>query len=75
MMPLHARCAPATPPDRTDSQLERCLDDAAHQSTAGQTDCIGTANRAWDQRMNRAYDPLIHTLPAQAAASLRSVRG
>lgn len=62
------------PGDMTDNQLQRCLDDDAHASTGGQTECIETARKTWDTRMNRAYTQLMKVLPPAAAASLRTAQ-
>jgi uncharacterized protein YecT (DUF1311 family) len=62
------------PRDATDEQLQRCLDDDSHGSTGDQTDCIETARKAWDTRMNRAYTQLMKALPPAAAASLRTAQ-
>jgi len=64
-----ARAAP--PADATETALDKCLatDDGA--STGGQTACIDVALRAYDQRLNLAYQGLLKTLPAAPAQRLR----
>jgi uncharacterized protein YecT (DUF1311 family) len=63
--------AAAAVPDPTTVALRRCLDDAAHASTAGQTQCEADAARAFDRRMNVAYATLMRKLPSAAAQRLR----
>jgi uncharacterized protein YecT (DUF1311 family) len=63
--------AAAAVPDPTTVALQRCLDDAANASTAGQTQCEADAARAFDRRMNIAYATLMRKLPPAAAQRLR----
>ncbi|MBZ9722732.1 DUF1311 domain-containing protein [Mesorhizobium sp. CO1-1-11] len=57
--------------DATADTLDRCLDEPANGSTAGQTDCEATASSDYDRRMNAAYATLLRKLPRQAAQNLR----
>ena len=57
--------------DSTGVALQRCLDDPANASTAGQVECEATAARTYDQRMNAAYAALLSALPPKAAQQLR----
>jgi len=57
--------------DPTAAVLDRCLNDAANASTAGQTECEAAATSDYDRRMNAAYATLMHKLPQQAAQQLR----
>lgn len=57
--------------DPTAVTLDRCLDDPANASTAGQTECEATASSDYDRRMNAAYATLMHKLPEKAAQQLR----
>lgn len=57
--------------DPTAVTLDRCLDDPANASTAGQTECETTASSDYDRRMNAAYATLMHKLPEKAAQQLR----
>lgn len=57
--------------DPTAETLDRCLNDPANGSTAGQTGCEAMASDDYDRRMNAAYATLIHKLPAEAAQQLR----
>jgi uncharacterized protein YecT (DUF1311 family) len=57
--------------DATAETLDRCLNDAANGSTAGQTDCEAAATSDYDRRMNAAYATLMHKLPRKAAQQLR----
>lgn len=71
---VHARTVNATEDDPTAAALQRCLDDAAHASTAGQTECEATAMREYDRRMNAAYRTLMRELPPDAAQRLRQAQ-
>jgi len=57
--------------DPTAAALDRCLNDPANASTAGQTECEATASSDYDRRMNAAYATLMHKLPEKAAQQLR----
>jgi len=57
--------------DPTADTLDRCLNDPANGSTAGQTHCEATASDDYDRRMNTAYATLMQKLPRQAAQQLR----
>lgn len=57
--------------DPTAVALDRCLNDAANASTAGQTECEAAASSDYDRRMNAAYATLMHKLPETAAQHLR----
>jgi uncharacterized protein YecT (DUF1311 family) len=62
----------ATPAaDPTTAALRHCLDQPDNASTGGQSECETVAEKAYDQRMNRAYATLIRALPAPAADRLR----
>ncbi|WP_137934623.1 lysozyme inhibitor LprI family protein [Mesorhizobium comanense] len=68
--------APAKPEasalkDPTGETLDRCLNDPANGSTAGQTGCEATASDDYDRRMNAAYATLMRELPREAAQQLR----
>ena len=71
VLALFAANAWAAPADATAAALDRCLNDPAHVSTAGQTECEAAATRAYDHRMNAAYATLLRKLPAAAAGQLR----
>ncbi|MBN9217815.1 MAG: DUF1311 domain-containing protein [Mesorhizobium sp.] len=66
-----AKLAASDLKDPTAETLDRCLNDAANGSTAGQTGCEATASDDYDRRMNAAYTTLMHKLPAEAAQQLR----
>lgn len=55
----------------TADALDRCLNDPAHASTSGQTECEATASDDYDRRMNAAYATLMRKLPRHAAQQLR----
>jgi len=57
--------------DPTADTLDRCLNDPANGSTAGQTECEAAATGDYDRRMNAAYATLMHELPREAAQQLR----
>ena len=57
--------------DPTATTLDRCLNDVANASTAGQTECEAAASSDYDRRMNAAYATLMHKLPEKAAQQLR----
>lgn len=71
LLALAATSALAATPDPTAAVLKRCQDDPINASTAGQTECEATAQRAYDLRMNAAYSALIKRLPADAGERLR----
>jgi uncharacterized protein YecT (DUF1311 family) len=52
----------------------RCVDDPVNASTAGQTDCETTATKAYNARMNRAYEALTKRLPVAAVRQLREAQ-
>jgi uncharacterized protein YecT (DUF1311 family) len=69
---MAAPVALAAPPrDPTEAALDRCLNDPAGYSTAGQVDCEAQALKAYDARMNAAYAGLMRKLPPKAAQQLR----
>lgn len=57
--------------DPTADTLDRCLNDPANGSTAGQTECEAAATGDYDRRMNAAYATLMHELQREAAQQLR----
>lgn len=57
--------------DTTAETLDRCLNDPASGSTAGQIQCEATASSDYDRRMNTAYSTLLRKLPSKAAQQLR----
>ena len=61
----------SAPGDSTADTLDRCLNDPANGSTAGQTDCEAAASSDYDRRMNAAYATLMNKLPREAAGQLR----
>jgi uncharacterized protein YecT (DUF1311 family) len=65
---------PATAADATASLLDRCLDDPANASTAGQTACERRAAQTYDRRLNAAYQALLKTLPPLAAQRLKEAQ-
>jgi uncharacterized protein YecT (DUF1311 family) len=63
--------AAASSKDQTADALTVCLDKLLNASTAGQTQCQGTAMRSYDHRMNAAYTTLLRILPPMAGEQLR----
>lgn len=57
--------------DPTAAALDRCLNNDANASTAGQVDCEATATQAYDRRLNAAYATLMRKLPLGVASDLR----
>ncbi|MGX7872592.1 lysozyme inhibitor LprI family protein [Mesorhizobium sp. ORM6] len=73
---LQAVLLPANPmasdlKDATADTLDRCLNDPANGSTAGQTECEAAVTDEYERRMNAAYATLMQELPRQAAQQLR----
>ncbi|MGX5849029.1 lysozyme inhibitor LprI family protein [Mesorhizobium sp. PL10] len=66
-----AASAASTVRDPTADTLDRCLNDPANGSTAGQTDCEAAASADYDRRMNAAYATLMQKLPHEAARQLQ----
>jgi uncharacterized protein YecT (DUF1311 family) len=56
----HAEAAAADP---IDSAMQRCLARADMSSTAGQVQCIDTANKAWQGAIDAAYQQLLANAP------------
>jgi uncharacterized protein YecT (DUF1311 family) len=68
---LPANLAASALEDPTADTLDRCLNDPAKASTAGQTECEAAATDDYDRRMNAAYATLMRKLPREAAQQLR----
>jgi uncharacterized protein YecT (DUF1311 family) len=74
LLMLSASAHAAAPSDLTAVALDKCLNDPGNASTGGQTDCEEAAAKAYDQRMNRAYDGLLKVLPAEARSRLQAAQ-
>lgn len=60
--------------DPTAVALDRCLEDPANSSTAGQTSCETQAAHSYDHRLNAAYQALLIMLPSAPARQLREAQ-
>lgn len=52
-----------------DSALKHCMNDAS--TTLAMNQCYATANKAWDQEMNRHYEKQMKTLTGEPKTKLR----
>lgn len=59
-----------TPP--IDQQLQQCLD--KESSTAGMSQCYGSANKAWDKEMNTQYNQMMKKLTGEPKDKLRAAQ-
>ena len=59
-----------TPP--IDQQLQQCLD--KESSTAGMSQCYGSANKAWDKEMNMQYNQAMKKLTGEPKDKLRAAQ-
>ena len=59
-----------TPP--IDQQLQQCLD--KDSSTAGMSQCYGSANKAWDKEMNAQYNQAMKKLTGEPKDKLRAAQ-
>lgn len=55
-----------------DQQLDQCLN--KESSTAGMSQCYGTANKAWDKEMNAQYTQAMKKLTGAPKDKLRSAQ-
>lgn len=60
--------------DRTAAALDRCLDDPANGSTAGQSNCEAQAVNSYDHRLNLAYRALLKRLKPMPARQLQEAQ-
>ncbi len=59
-----------TPP--IDQQLQQCLDNES--STAGMSQCYGSANKSWDKEMNVQYNQAMKKLTGEPKDKLRAAQ-
>ena len=59
-----------TPP--IDQQLQQCLD--KESSTAGMSQCYGSANKAWDKEMTAQYNQAMKKLTGEPKDKLRAAQ-
>jgi len=67
-----AFAASAEPRDKTSDALDACLNNPKTISTADMSDCYSVAYKAFDHRLNVAYQSLLKTLPATPAQKLKA---
>jgi uncharacterized protein YecT (DUF1311 family) len=62
----------AEPKDKTSEALDACLNNPKTVSTADMSDCYSAAYKAFDHRLNVAYQSLLKTLPVAPAQKLKA---
>ncbi|KQR80196.1 hypothetical protein ASG35_30530 [Burkholderia sp. Leaf177] len=60
------------PKDKTSEALDACLNNPKTVSTADMSGCYSVAYKAFDHRLNVAYQNLLKTLPAAPAQKLKA---
>jgi uncharacterized protein YecT (DUF1311 family) len=67
-----ALAASAEPKDKTSQALDACLNNPKTVSTADMSDCYSVAYKAFDRRLNVAYQSLLKMLPTAPAQKLKA---
>jgi uncharacterized protein YecT (DUF1311 family) len=55
-----------------DVAYDKCMDDEKNQTTAGMTECAGTAYKAWDKVLNENYRKLMTALSPAGKQNLKA---